>query len=51
MVCPLQNGWDLHRVWPEAELIINSNSGHSALEAEHTSALVEATDRFATPAP
>jgi len=48
MVCPLQNAWDLHRVWPEAELIINPNSGHSALEAEHTSALVEATDRFAT---
>ena len=47
VVCPLQNAWDLHRVWPEAELIINPVSGHSALEVEHTSALVSASDRLA----
>ncbi|MBM3695593.1 MAG: prolyl aminopeptidase [Actinobacteria bacterium] len=48
VVCPLQNAWDLHRVWPEAELIISPASGHSAFEAEHVDALVNATDRFAT---
>jgi proline iminopeptidase len=47
VVCPLQNAWDLHRVWPEAELVVTPTSGHSAFEAENTDALVRATDRFA----
>jgi proline iminopeptidase len=47
VICPLQNAWDLHRVWPEAEMVVNPGSGHSAFEAENTDALVRATDRFA----
>ncbi|GAB2510962.1 prolyl aminopeptidase [Lysobacter humi (ex Lee et al. 2017)] len=47
VVCPIQNAWDLHRAWPQAELVITPTSGHSAFEAENTDALVKATDRFA----
>jgi proline iminopeptidase len=46
VVCPLQNAWELHKAWPEAELIVSPTSGHSAFEAENTDALVRMTDRF-----
>jgi proline iminopeptidase len=47
VVCPLMSAWELHRAWPEADLQIIPDSGHSALERGTRSALVEATDRFA----
>ena len=47
VVCPVANAWDLHKAWPNAELIISPGSGHSAFEAENVDALVQATDRFA----
>ena len=47
VVCPVQNAWDLHKAWPKSDLVINGGSGHSAFEAEHVHALVEATDRYA----
>lgn len=47
VVCPIQNAWDLHKVWPKSELIITPASGHSAFEDENAAALVEATDKFA----
>jgi len=47
VVCPVQNAWDLHQAWPKADLRISPASGHSALEAENTDALVSATDGFA----
>jgi proline iminopeptidase len=46
VVCPIMSAWALHRVWPEAELIVVGDAGHSALERGITSALVDATDRF-----
>ena len=46
VVCPARSAWDLHRAWPEAELVIVDDAGHSALEPGIRSALVEATDRF-----
>ncbi len=46
VVCPVQNAYDLHQVWPEAALHISPASGHSAFEAENAAALLEATDRF-----
>lgn len=46
VVCPLQNAWDLHKAWPEAKLVINPGSGHSAYEPENAAALIEATDSF-----
>lgn len=47
VVCPIENAWDLHKVWPKATLVISPASGHSAFEAENTDALVRATDGFA----
>ncbi|HKP73199.1 MAG TPA: prolyl aminopeptidase [Pyrinomonadaceae bacterium] len=46
VVCPLMSAWELHRAWPEAELKIIPDAGHSALEPGTRSALVEATDKF-----
>ncbi|MGC1309478.1 MAG: prolyl aminopeptidase [Phormidesmis sp.] len=50
IVCPMASAWELHRAWPEAELVVVTKAGHSATEPGITSALVEATDRFATQA-
>ncbi len=47
VVCPMESAWALHRAWPEAELIITPDSGHSALDPPNSRALVAATDRFA----
>jgi proline iminopeptidase len=46
VVCPLRSAWDLHRAWPEAELRIVADAGHSAFEPGNTHELIEATDRF-----
>ncbi|HEY6453268.1 MAG TPA: alpha/beta fold hydrolase, partial [Steroidobacteraceae bacterium] len=47
VVCPLRSAWDLHRAWPEAELRIVPDAGHSAFEPGNARELVSATDRFA----
>lgn len=47
VVCPLRSAWDLHRAWPEAQLRIVADAGHSAFESGITRELVAATDRFA----
>jgi len=47
MICPLENAWELHRRWPESELHVVPDAGHSAAEVGIRAALVEATDRFA----
>src|ERR1700689_3580560 len=46
VVCPMESAWALHRAWPEAELMITPDSGHSALEPPNSRALVAATDKF-----
>jgi proline iminopeptidase len=46
VVCPLRGAWDLHRAWPEADLRIVADAGHSAFEPGITHELVMATDRF-----
>ena len=47
VVCPMYTAWDLHRAWPEAELQVIGDAGHSAFEPGITDALVRTTDRFA----
>jgi proline iminopeptidase len=47
MCCPLQSAWDLHKAWPESELMIVPDAGHSAGEPGISRGLVAATDRFA----
>jgi proline iminopeptidase len=46
IVCPMRSAWDLHRAWPEAELRIVPDAGHSAFEPAITQELVAATDRL-----
>lgn len=46
VVCPIMSAWELHRAWPEADLHITPDAGHSATEPGNISALVAATDRF-----
>ena len=46
MVCPLENAWELHQAWPEAELHIIDDAGHSAAEPGTTDALIRATSRL-----
>lgn len=46
VVCPVKSAWDLHQLWPEAELRIVADSGHSAGEPGIVHELVMATDRF-----
>ncbi len=47
IVCPAQNAWDLHQAWPDSELVIVPDAGHSATEWGVSKALVAATDRLA----
>lgn len=47
VVCPLDNATALHERWPDSELYIIRDAGHSASEPSNTDALVRATDGMA----
>lgn len=47
VVCPIESAWALHRAFPEAELVVVNDAGHSAKEPGIATALLDATDRFA----
>ena len=49
VVTPMQTAWEMHRAWPEAELVIVGDAGHAASEPGVVDALVRATDKFAAP--
>jgi len=46
VVCPMTSAWDLHRAWPEADLRIIQDAGHSITEPGIIDALVDATDSY-----
>ena len=46
VVCPMESAWALHRAFPEADLRITPDGGHSAFEPGNTHELISATDRF-----
>ncbi len=46
VVCPMETAWALHKAWPEADLRVVPDAGHSAMEAGIVHELVAATDRF-----
>jgi proline iminopeptidase len=46
VVCPMTSAWELHERWPEADLRVVVDAGHSAYEPGITAELVAATDRF-----
>lgn len=51
-VCtPLSSAWKLKKHWPEAELEIIGDAGHSSLETGIVDALVRAADRLALKGP
>jgi proline iminopeptidase len=47
VVCPMISAWQLHSAWPEADLRLVPDAGHSAFEPGITHELIGATDRFA----
>lgn len=46
VVCPMTTACDLHQVFPESELIIVPEAGHSAFEPHIMAELVKATDKW-----
>jgi proline iminopeptidase len=46
VVCPMASAWDLARAWPEAELRVVPDAGHSAYEPGITHQLIVATDTY-----
>jgi proline iminopeptidase len=46
VVCPMMSAWELHRAWPEADLEVIPDAGHSAFEPGIVHELILATDRF-----
>lgn len=46
LVCPVGAAYALHHAWPEAELKIVENAGHSSSSPAMASMLVAATERF-----
>ena len=47
VVCPMRSAWDLHRAWPEAELVVVPDAGHSMSESGIRAALIAHTHGFA----
>jgi proline iminopeptidase len=43
---PAVTAWDLHRAWPEGELVISPDAGHAVTEPGIVDALLGATDQF-----
>ncbi len=46
VVCPATSAWELHKAFPEADLQIIPDAGHSISEPGITAALVDAMDKF-----
>lgn len=46
VVCPMATAWELAKRWPEADLRVVGDAGHSAYEPGITHELVSATDAF-----
>ncbi len=46
VVCPPASAWELAEAWPDAELSMIADAGHSAAEDGTMRALVHATERF-----
>ncbi|WP_237154971.1 prolyl aminopeptidase [Oryzibacter oryziterrae] len=47
MATPMQNAWDLHKAWREADFRIVEGAGHALSEPGILHELISATDRFA----
>ncbi len=47
VICPVRNAWELHKAIPHSDLVIVPDAGHSVWEPGITSALIDATNRYA----
>ncbi len=47
VVTPVVSAWELHKAWPESELFIVPDAGHTITEPGIIHELVSATDRYA----
>lgn len=48
IVCPVENAFELHQAWPQSQLRILPDAGHSAAEPSITDALLKATAAIAS---
>ena len=46
IICPVIQAWDLHKAWPEADLHIIPDAGHSIFEDGIKNKILDYTDRF-----
>jgi len=46
VVCPVESAWELSQAWPEANLHIIQDAGHSMFEVGIRAKLVEAIDNY-----
>jgi len=46
VVCPARSAWDLKKAFPEADLKIVADSGHTAMDPGNLHELVMATEKF-----
>lgn len=46
VVCPAKSAWQLNRAWPESQLFLIADAGHSAHEPSIRSKLIETADLF-----
>lgn len=48
IICPIKTAYELHQLWEEAEYLVVSDGGHSAMDPAIRSALIEATEKIKT---
>ena len=46
MTCPVETMWDVHKAWPELEVQVVSDAGHSMYDARIRDRLLRALDRM-----
>ena len=48
VICPVENAWELHQAWPESELHIIPDAGHSIFEEGIKDKILEYTEKFSS---
>jgi len=46
VICPINTAYDLHQEWPEADLVIVPDGGHSATDPSVKSSLINASEQM-----
>ena len=47
LICPVKTSWKMHKAWPQADLRIVPDAGHSAREPGIQQQIISSTNRFA----